>query len=168
LGGGGANIAPEVVQNLPPNNTNLNSTNITTTKGEKAAAVAVNFKKIKEKGDLSACLPERVFSQTGSAQAEEKMQAIREQLMDLDFEESFIKKLLKDYSLKKIKEKIDLLLNKRNIQNPPAWLMSALKNDYRDPQSSNVIASSDLSECGNPNCRGVLLIRPYYNKYSGW
>ena len=35
-----------------PNNTNLNITNITTTKREKDAVVAVvNFKKLKEKGE---------------------------------------------------------------------------------------------------------------------
>jgi len=51
LGGGSANFAPGVVQNLHPNNTNLNITNITTTtKREKNAVVAVvNFKKLKEK-----------------------------------------------------------------------------------------------------------------------
>ncbi|MCG2820465.1 MAG: helix-turn-helix domain-containing protein, partial [Candidatus Atribacteria bacterium] len=115
LGEGGAKIAPGVVQNLHPNNNNLNNNNITTTKEGKDAVVAVNFKKLKEKG-------------------EEKMLAISEQLRDLDFEESFIEKLLKDYSPKKIEEKIDLLLIKRNIQNPAGWLIAALKNDYQDPE----------------------------------
>jgi len=50
LGGGSANFAPGVVQNLHPNNTNLNITNIiTTTKREKDAVSVVNFKKLKEK-----------------------------------------------------------------------------------------------------------------------
>ena len=78
------------------------------------------------------------------------MQAVKEQLMDLDFKEEFIEKIFKEYSTKKIDEKLDLLLNKKNIQNPPAWLRTALKNDYQDPHSPNVIASSDLSERGNP------------------
>jgi len=60
LGEGSAKIAPGVVQNLPPNNTNLNITNTTT------KVVAVNFKKIKEKG-------------------EERMRAIRERMVELDF-----------------------------------------------------------------------------------
>ena len=124
LGEGNAKIAPGVVQNLPPNNTNLNITNTTT------KVVAVNFKKIKKKG-------------------EERMRAIRERMVELDFKEEFIEKILKEYSMKKIDEKLDLLLNKKNIQNPPAWLISALKNDYQDPQSSNVIAN-DRRECGNP------------------
>ncbi len=34
-----------------PNNTNLNITNLTTTKREKDAVAAVNFKKLKEKGE---------------------------------------------------------------------------------------------------------------------
>ncbi len=113
LGGGSANIAPGVVQNLHPNITNLNITNITTTtKREKDAVVAVNFKKLKEEG-------------------EERMRVIREQLMDLDFKESFIEKLLKDYPVKKIEEKLDLLMERKNIQSPAGWLRAALKNDYQ-------------------------------------
>ena len=103
---------PRVVAERYPNNTNLNNTNITTTNREN---VVVNFKKLKEKG-------------------EKKMQAVREQLRDLDFEESFIEKLLKNYPAKKIEEKLDLLLIKRNIQNPAGWLRTALKNDYQDPE----------------------------------
>jgi len=159
----GVKITPDLGKKLPPNNTNLNITNSTTTKGGKDAAVAVvNFKKLKEKGDLSAC----------TAQAEEKMraphaikeyckeQAIREQLEDLDFKESFIEQLLKDYPLRKIEEKIDLLLIKRNIQNPPAWLISALKNDYHDSKhkeeasyesSHSSVIANDRRECGNLN-----------------
>jgi len=109
-------ITPNIGKKLPTNNTNLNNTNTTTTKREKDAVVAVvNFKKLKEKG-------------------EEKMRAVREQLRDLDFEESFIEKLLKDFSPRKIEEKLDLLLIKRNIQNPAGWLRTALKNDYQDPE----------------------------------
>jgi len=120
LGEGSAKIAPWVVQNLHPNNTNLNITNTTT------KVVAVNFKKIKEKG-------------------EEKMRAIRERMVELDFKEEFIEKILKEYSMKKIDEKLDLLLNKKNIQNPPAWLISALKNDYQDAESSLSFPQSSLS-----------------------
>ena len=120
LGEGSAKIAPGVVQNLPPNNTNLNITNTTT------KVVAVNFKKIKEKGG-------------------EKMRAIRERMVELDFKEEFIEKILKEYSMKKIDEKLDLLLNKKNIQNPPAWLISALKNDYQDAESSLSFPQPSLS-----------------------
>src|SRR4030042_816112 len=130
----GSNLKLSLVSNRYPNNNNLNSTNTTTTKEGKDAVAAVDFKKIKEKGDLSACLPERGRLQSGNAQAEEKTQVIREQLRDLDFEGKFIEQLLKDFNPKKIEEKLDLLMERRNIQNPAGWLMAALKNDYQDPE----------------------------------
>jgi len=106
-------IALDQVQKLHPNNNNLNITNSTTTKGGKDAAVAVNFKKIKEKG-------------------EERMRVIRERMVELDFKEKFVEKILKDYSTKKIDEKLDLLMERKNIQSPAGWLRSALKHDYQD------------------------------------
>ena len=136
---GSPKIALDQVQNLHPNNTNLNITNITTTKREKDAVVSVDFKKLKEKGDLSAC----------NAQAEEKIhapynskehytgQAIREQLEDLNLKEEFIEKMLKEYSVKKIEEKLDLLMEMKNIQRPAGWLMAALKNDYRGEEQES-------------------------------
>src|SRR5665648_636400 len=113
------NITPNPGKKLPINNSNLNITNTTTANERKA--VAADFKKLKEKGDLSAV----------PAQAEEKMKAIREQMVELDFKEAFIEKILKEYSVKKIKENLDLLLERKNIQSPAGWLMAALKNDYR-------------------------------------
>ena len=107
---GSPKFALDQVQNLHPNNYNLNNTNATTTNREN---VVVDFKKLKEKG-------------------EEKMLAIKEQLRDLEFEEKFIEQILKEYSPKKIEEKLDLLMERRNIQNPAGWLMAALKNDYQD------------------------------------
>jgi len=161
LGEGSAKIAPGVVQNLHPNNTNLKHYQGNNNKEGENAVVAVNFKKLKEKG-------------------EERMRAVKEQLMDLDFKEEFIEKIFKDYSTKKIEEKLDQLLNKKNIQNPPGWLRAALKNDYPTPHSHlnpppskgeetiridsrfhgndiipNVIAN-DRRECGNPNCRDSI------------
>jgi len=113
---GSPKFALDQVQNLHPNNNNLNNTNITATNREKdAVVVAIDFKKLKEKG-------------------EEKMMAVREQLRDLDFEGKFIEQILKKYSPKKIEEKLDLLMERRNIQNPAGWLMAALKNDYQDPE----------------------------------
>lgn len=108
-------ITPNLGKKLPTNNTNLNITNTTTTNREKDAVVAVNFKKLKEKG-------------------EEKMQAVRERMVEFDFKEDFIKKILKEYSTKKIDEKLDLLMERKNIQKPAAWLRAALKNDYRDEE----------------------------------
>ena len=105
---GGSAAIPRVVAERYSNNNNLNNNNITTTKRD----VVVNFKKLKEKG-------------------EEKMQAVREQLRDLDIEGKFIEQLLKDYPPRKIEEKIDLLMERRNIKSPAGWLSAALKNDYR-------------------------------------
>jgi len=110
---GSPKIALNQVQNLHPNNTNLNSTNLTaTTKREKDAVVAVDFKKLKEKG-------------------EERMRIIRERMVKLDFKEEFVEKILKDYSTKKIEEKLDLLMERKNIQSPAGWLSAALQKDYR-------------------------------------
>ena len=105
----GSVAIPRVVAERYPNNNNLNNNNITTTNRE---SVVVDFKKLKEKG-------------------EERMRVIRERMVELDFKEEFIEKILKEYSIKKIDEKLDLLIDKRNIQNHAGWLMAALKNDYR-------------------------------------
>ena len=101
-------ITPNLGKKLPINNTNLNITNTTTTNRD----AVVDFKKLKEKG-------------------EEKMLAVREQLRDLDIKEEFIEQLLKDYPPRKIEEKIDLLMEGKNIKSPAGWLMAALKNDYQ-------------------------------------
>jgi hypothetical protein len=66
------------------------------------------------------------------------MQAIREQLTDLSLEEIFIEQILKDFSLKKMEEKLELLMAKTNIQNPAGWLMAALKNDYQGSQKEEI------------------------------
>ncbi len=112
------------------NNTNLNITNITAADGEKdTAAAVVNFKKLKEKG-------------------EERMQAVKERMVKLDFKEEFIEKILKEYSTKKIEDNLDLLLERRNIKNPAGWLNAALQNDYRGEEP--VEESEDLE------CRGLI------------
>ena len=147
---GSPKIALDQVQNLHPNNTNLNITNSTAANGEKDAVVAVNFKKLKEKGDLSAC-----GHAQADAQAEERMRVIRERMVDLDFKEEFIEKILKEYSTKKVDEKLDLLMERKNIQNPAGWLSTALKNDYRgEEQESQPIFHPHLNP---PPSRGRKL-----------
>ena len=64
-------------------------------------------------------------------------QEIRERMVDLDFKEEFIEKMLKEYSVKKIEEKLDLLTERKNIQRPVGWLMAALKHDYRDTEQES-------------------------------
>ena len=111
----GSETIPQVVAERYPNNNNLNNNNITTTKRKKDAVVAVDFKKLKEEG-------------------EERMRAIRERMVELDFKEEFIEKILKEYSTKKIDKKLDLLMERKNIKNPAGWLRAALKNDYQDAE----------------------------------
>ena len=105
----GVKITPDLGKKLPPNNTNLNITN-TTTKD-----VVVNFKKLKEKG--------------------EKMQEVRERMQEFDFTKSFTEKILKEYPLKKVEEKLEMYAEGKQVRNPAGWLISALKNDYQDPHS---------------------------------
>ena len=171
----GSKMKLSLVSKRYPNNTNLNITKATATNGEKdAAVVAVNFNKLKEEG-------------------EEKMLAVREQLRDLDFKEEFMEKILKEYSVKKIEENLDLLMERKNIQNPAGWLSAALKNDYRgegrepcpkphphlNPPPSkgeetrrmdSRFRGNDIKEsgneiwrCGNDKCRGVLQYAPPQN-----
>ncbi len=123
-------ITPNQGKKLPINNTNLNITKLTTTtKREKDAVAAVNFKKLKEEG-------------------EEKMRTLRERMVKLDFKEGFVEKMLKEYSVKKIEEKLDLLKERRNIKSPAGWLRAALKNNYRGEEP--VEESEDLK------CRGLI------------
>src|SRR5665648_37068 len=123
----GSNMKLSLVSKRYPNNTNLNITKATTTKREKDAAVAaVNFKKLKEEGE------EKMQAPYSSKEKEHYTgQAIRERMVKLDFKEEFVEKTLKEYSLKKIEEKLDLLMEKKNIQSPAGWLNAALKNDFR-------------------------------------
>ena len=120
----GSKMKPSLVAKRYPNNSNLNITNSTAANGEKdAVAAVVNFKKLGGKG-------------------EEKMKALREQLKNLDFPESFIEKLLQDFELKKIEEKLDLLLQKKNIKSPAGWLIAALKDDYQDPNPYSKVTAN--------------------------
>ena len=129
-----------VVQKLNPNNTNLKHYQGNNNKEtENAVAAVVNFKKLKEEGEERMRVPyssKEKEHYTGQAPYNSKEhytgQAIRERMVELDFKEEFIEKILKDYSTKKIDEKLDLLVERKNIQSPAAWLMAALKNDYRD------------------------------------
>lgn len=79
------------------------------------------------------------------------MQVIRERMLELDFKGGFIEKILKEYSTKKIDEKIDLLMERRNIQSPAGWLMAALKNDYRGEEQERYDDEEPAEESGNLN-----------------
>ena len=60
-----------------------------------------------------------------------------------------MEKMLKEYPTKKIEEKLDLLMEKRNIQNPAGWLMAALKNDYRGEEEESQPVRIDSRFRGN-------------------
>ena len=97
------------------------------------------------------------------------MRVIRERMVELDFKEEFIEKISKEYSTKKIDEKLDLLMEKKNIQNPAGWLRTALKNDYRGEETIRIdsrFRGNDIKGSGNDNsllpspleedCRGLI------------
>lgn len=142
-------FALDQVQELHPNNTNLNSINITTTNKEKdAVVVATNFKKLKEKGE------ERMRAPCNSKE-HYTGQAIRERMLELDFKEGFVEKIVKEYSTKRINEKLDLLMERENIQRPAGWLMAALKNDYQDEERERC-DDEPAEGSGNLKCRGTM------------
>jgi hypothetical protein len=115
LNQGGARNEPGVVQILNPNNNNTKHYQVNNNKEVGKDTAVVDFNKSKEKG-------------------EERIRGIIEQLADLSFEERFIEQILKDFSLEKIEEKLELLMAKRNIQNPAGWLWAALKYDYQSSE----------------------------------
>jgi len=145
----GSNLKLSLVSKRYPNNTNLNNTKATTANGEKdAAVVAVDFKKLKEKGEERMKAPH-------SSKEHYTGQAVREQLRDLDFKEEFIEKILKEYSTKKIDEKLDLLMERKNIKNPAGWLSAALKNDYQDREQERY-DEEPAEKSEDDKCRGTM------------
>ena len=77
------------------------------------------------------------------------MRIIRERMVELDFKEEFVEKMLKDFSIKKIEDKLDLLMEKKNIQNPAGWLNAALKNDYQGEERESQPIRIDSRFHGN-------------------
>ena len=91
-------ILPFMVANLNPNNNNIKHYQYNNNKEvEKDVAVAIDFIKLKE---------------------EERRKRIKEDFIGLEFKDSFREKLLKDFPLEKIEEKLELLKEKKNIVNP--------------------------------------------------
>ena len=74
-------------------------------------SAVVDFKKTKVKG-------------------EEKMKAIRERMREFDFTESFTEKVLKEYPLEKVEEKLELYAEGREVRNPAGWFIAALREGY--------------------------------------
>ena len=65
-----------------------------------------------------------------------KIERIKEELEKLNLDKKSIDKIILNYSLEDIKEKIDLLRIKRNVINPAGWLITALQANYLNPESS--------------------------------
>jgi len=65
-----------------------------------------------------------------------KTERIKEELEKINLDKKSIDKIILNYSLEDIEEKIDLLQIKRNVINPAGWLIAALKANYLNPESS--------------------------------
>jgi len=65
-----------------------------------------------------------------------KTERIKEELIKLNLDKKSIDKIILNYSLEDIKEKLDLLEIKRNVINPAGWLITALQVNYLNPESS--------------------------------
>ncbi len=64
-----------------------------------------------------------------------KTERIKEELEKLNLDKKSIDKIILNYSLENIEEKIDLLQIKRNVINPAGWLVASLKANYLNPES---------------------------------
>ena len=65
-----------------------------------------------------------------------KTERIKEELEKINLDKKSIDKIILKYSLEDIEEKLDLLEIKRNVVNPAGWLITALKANYLNPESS--------------------------------
>ena len=65
-----------------------------------------------------------------------KTERIKEELEKLNLDKKSIAKIILNYSLEDIEEKLDLLEIKRNVVNPAGWLITALQANYLNPESS--------------------------------
>lgn len=64
-----------------------------------------------------------------------KKERIKEELKKLNLDKKSIDKIILNYSLEDIEEKLELLQIKRNVVNPAGWLIAALKEDYATLES---------------------------------
>jgi hypothetical protein len=64
-----------------------------------------------------------------------KKERIKEELKKLNLDKKSIDKIILNYSLKDIEEKLDLLQIKRKVVNPAGWLIAALQANYLNPES---------------------------------
>jgi len=65
-----------------------------------------------------------------------KTERIKEELEKINLDKKSIDKIILNYSLEDIEEKLDLLRIKKNVINPAGWLITALQANYLNPESS--------------------------------
>jgi len=65
-----------------------------------------------------------------------KTERIKEELEKINMDKKSIYKIILNYSLEDIEEKLDLLRIKKNVVNPAGWMIAALKANYLNPESS--------------------------------
>ncbi len=64
-----------------------------------------------------------------------KTKRIKEELEKLNLDKKSIDKIILNYPLEDVEEKLDLLEIKRNVVNPAGWLIASLKANYLNPES---------------------------------
>lgn len=61
---------------------------------------------------------------------------MKEELKKLNLDKKSIDKIILNYSLEDIEEKLNLFQIRRNVINPAGWLITALQANYLNPESS--------------------------------
>ncbi len=86
------------------------------------------------------------------------IERIKEELEKLNLDKKSIDKIILNYSLGDIEEKLDLLEIKRNVINPAGWLITALQVNYLNPESSKEENDEEEIKSENiiTNHRGTL------------
>ena len=64
-----------------------------------------------------------------------KTERVKEELKKLNLDKEPIDRIILNYSLEDIEEKLDLLKIKRNVVTPACWLITSLKDNYLNPES---------------------------------
>jgi hypothetical protein len=85
-----------------------------------------------DKEEIISGIAEEVPS---SNQNNPKKERIKEELKKLNLDKKSIDKIILNYSLEDIEEKLELLQIKRKVVNPAGWLIAALKEDYATLES---------------------------------
>ena len=77
--------------------------------------------------------PKKIVTDSKKSLKKERM---KEKLMRINLDKKSIDKIIFNYSLEDIEEKLELFQIKRNVVNPAGWLIAALKANYLNPESS--------------------------------